>query len=83
MKILRTKKVNWKRVEFLDDMTEQEIKIIEKEKEKERKEEIHKKIIDNYTITDQLNIIRRVVLELSNDPQLKKLTDFIDPLLKK
>jgi hypothetical protein len=64
-------------------MTEQEIKIIEKEKEKERKEEIHKKIIDNYTITDQLNIIRRVVLELSNDPQLKKLTDFIDPLLKK
>jgi hypothetical protein len=47
-----------------------------------KKENIHKKIIDKYTITDQLNTIRRVLLEMSNDTKLKQMTDFIEPLLK-
>jgi hypothetical protein len=62
-------------------MTEQELKLHEKEKYEIKKETIHKEIIKQYTITDQLNAIRRVLLKLTNDKKLKEMTEYIDNLL--
>ena len=81
MQVLRTQKIDWKRVEFMDEMTEQEKKQYEKEQQEKLKEEIHKKIIKQYSITDQLNTIRRVLLKITKDKDLQEMTEYIDNLL--
>jgi hypothetical protein len=65
----------------MDEMTEQEKKQYEKEQQEKLKEEIHKKIIKQYSITDQLNTIRRVLLKITKDKDLQEMTEYIDNLL--
>ena len=52
------------------------------ESEMQEKEVKHNLITSQYTISDQLNTIRRVLQTLSKDEELHKMWEFIESILK-
>jgi hypothetical protein len=67
-----------------------ELQTLKKETKKETKKELEikekaiksEKILCKYTITDQINHIRRILQTLSEDEELHEMWEFIDWILK-